>query len=92
MLVPSELADRLLRELAARLEAEGLEVRAFGRDQEITEIQVRNPQKTGAGQVCISYDGYLTWELWLRFESGSDISQIHELMRKMLTRGESNAA
>jgi hypothetical protein len=47
MIVLSELADRLLRELAARLEAEGLTVRKFDEHQEVAEIQVRNPHNLG---------------------------------------------
>jgi len=81
------LSHRLLRILAERLNACGMETREFRHGEEIIEIAAINPRDPDkSGRVVIGYEGYLVWECWTEFKTNSDAVTEAEIIHDLLTR------
>jgi hypothetical protein len=81
------LSHRLLRILAERLNARGMETRQFKHGDEVIEIAAINPRDPErSGRVVIGYEGYLVWECWTEFKTNSDAVTAAEIIYELLTR------
>lgn len=81
------LSHRLLRLLAARLNACGMETREVMHGEELIEIAAINPRDPDrSGRVIIGYEGYLVWECWTEFKSDGDAVTAADTICELLTR------
>jgi hypothetical protein len=81
------LSHRLLRILAGRLNARGMETREFRHGDEVIEIAAINPRDPDrSGRVIIGYEGYLVWECWTEFKTDGDAVAAAEIIHELLTR------
>jgi hypothetical protein len=79
-------SHRLLRILAQRLNALGIETRESMYRKEIVEIAATNPRDPDkAGRVVIGYEGYLVWECWTEFKRDSDAIAAADIIQVLLT-------
>jgi hypothetical protein len=73
--------SRLEGVIAARLDACGLHVRPYTtRDDEVTDLEVTNPQLPALGRVIIDHEGLLTWERWGRMEDDAGAGEISDMI------------
>jgi hypothetical protein len=80
------LSDRLLRVLAQRLNARGIETHELKYRNEVIEIAAINPRdRDRSGRVMVGDDGYLVWESWTEFNSDSDAVSAAEIVHALLT-------
>jgi hypothetical protein len=80
------LSHRLLRILAERLNAGGMETREVRHGEEIVEITAVNPRDPdNGGRVVIGYEGYLVWECWTEFRCDRDAITAADVIRVLLT-------
>jgi hypothetical protein len=81
------LSHRLLRILAERLDAYGMQTRESRHGEEIVEITVSNPRDPDkGGRVVIGYEGYLVWECWTKFKSDGDAITAADVVCALLTQ------
>ncbi len=80
------LSHRLLRILAERLNARGMQTQVTRHGEEIVEIAATNPRDPDkGGRVVIGYEGYLVWECWTEFRSESDAIMAADIIHVLLT-------
>jgi hypothetical protein len=80
------LSHRLLRIVAARLNARGMQAREFRHGAEVIEIAVTNPRDPEkGGRVVIGYEGYLVWECWTEFKTEHDAVTAADVIYVLLT-------
>ena len=80
------LSHRLLRILAERLNARGMQTHEFRHGEEIVEIAATNPRDPDkGGRVVIGYEGYLVWECWTEFKTDSDAVIAADIIHVLLT-------
>ena len=80
------LSHRLLRLLAARLNARGMQAREFRHGAEVIEIAATNPRDPDkGGRVVIGYEGYLVWECWTEFKTARDAVTAADIICVLLT-------
>lgn len=79
------LSHRLLRVLAERLNARGIETRELKFGDEVIEIAAINPRDPDrSGRVVVGDDGYLVWECWTDFKSDSDAVTAADIVHALL--------
>jgi hypothetical protein len=80
------LSHRLLRILAERLNARGIQTRELRHGDDVIEIAAINPRDPDrSGRVVVGDEGYLVWESWTDFKNDSDAVTAAEIVYTLLT-------
>jgi hypothetical protein len=83
---PDYQSHRLLRILAERLNARGIQTSELKHDAEVIEIAAMNARDPDrSGRVVVGYEGYLVWECWTDLKSDSDAVAAAEIVHALLT-------
>jgi hypothetical protein len=79
-------SHRLLRILAERLNARGIQTSELKHGAEVIEIAAMNPRDPDrSGRVVVGYEGYLVWECWTEFKTDSDAVAAADIVHALLT-------